>query len=165
MPSPHPWLIFGVLLGTAALVIFVSGQSLPEVMASHFAGSGQANGQMPRNAYLALMIGVATGLPLAITALQSLVLGSGVRINLPNGAYWLAPQRKAATLAFLRNQSMCFGVMLAAFACFVHLCVVDAHKVVPPQLSSSAFLPGLAFFALASVIWAIAFFVRFRRPD
>lgn len=165
MPSSRAWFLFVILLATAALAIFATGQSLPALMASHFAGSGQANGQMPRNAYLGLMIGVATGLPLGITALQSLVLGSGVRINLPNGAYWLAPQRKAATLAFLRNQSMCFGGMLAAFVCFVHLCVVDAHKVVPPQLSSGMFLPGLAVYMLATVIWAIAFFVHFRRPD
>lgn len=164
MPSSRAWFVFVSLLATASLVIFVTGQSLPEVMASHFAGSGQANGQMSRNAYLTLMIGVATGLPLGITALQSLVLGSGVRINLPNGAYWLASQRKAATLTFLRDQSMWFGVMLAAFVCFVHLCVVDAHKVVPPQLSSSVFLLGLAFYVLATVVWAIAFFVRFRRP-
>jgi hypothetical protein len=164
MQSSRTWWVFVALLAIAAIVIFVSGQSLPDVVASHFSGSGTANGQMPRGAYLMLMIGVATFLPFGITALQSLVLGSGVRINLPNGAYWLAPQRKAQTLAFLRLQSMRFGVLLAAFVCFVHLCVVDAHTRTPPQFSSGVFLCGLAVYFLFTLAWAVAFFVRFKRP-
>lgn len=163
MHALRAWFVFVTLLAVAALVILMTGQSLPEVVASHFSGSGAANGHMSRSAYLTLMIAVAAGLPLAITVLQTLLIGASANLRLPNSAYWLAPERKAATLAFLRLQSMCFGVLLAAFLCFVHLCVVDAHSVVPPRVSSSALSHGLVAFLLATVIWTITFFVRFNR--
>lgn len=163
MQAARAWLVYIALLAIAAVVILVSGQSLPDVVASHFDASGAANGAMSRNAYLALMIAVAAGLPLAITVLQTLLMRASASLGLPNSAYWVAPQRKAATLAFLRLQSMCFGVLLAAFLCFVHLCVVDAHKVVPAALSSSRMSYALGAFLLATVLWVISFFVRFSR--
>jgi uncharacterized membrane protein len=163
MQSSYAWFVFIALLAVAALVIFLTGQSLPDVVASHFSSSGVANGRMSRDAYLTLMIGVAAGLPLAINVLQTLLLGASASLKLPNSAYWLAPERKATTLAFLRLQSMTFGVLLAAFLCFVHLCVVDAHSVTPARISSSVLSYGLVAYLLATVVWIVAFFYRFNR--
>lgn len=91
-----------VVLVIAAGFIMLSGQSLPPVVASHFAAGGNANGFMPRNAYIGLMLFVAVGVPflLALTH-SSLRFIPPHRINLPNRDYWLSPERTDETFAFL----------------------------------------------------------------
>ena len=92
-----PW--FLLALAAAAIFIRLSGQQLPETMASHFDATGNANGFMARDTYLNFITLVAVGSPLLIVAVQALVLSQVARINIPNRDYWLAPERRAATLA------------------------------------------------------------------
>jgi len=155
-----------LLLGTLVLgIIFVlvSGESLPPVVASHFAVGGVANGFMPRATYLRFMVALVLCLPLLIALLASITSLLPVRfINLPNREYWLAPERQANSLAYLRNHGARFGVLLVVFLCFVHWLVVRANSLSPAQFPVSMFFPGFAAFLVGLVIWLGALVVHFR---
>ncbi len=154
-----------VALTAAIGFILVSGQSLPPVVASHFAASGRANGFMPRSAYLGLILFIAVGVPLLLAFVHRLVRFVPPHlVNLPNRDYWLAPERVTETLAFLQNHGIYLSVLLTAFLCFIHWLVVDANRLQPPHFSASLFVTGLALFLLAVSIWIGVLIVHFRRP-
>ena len=164
MKLPCSLIGFLLLLTLAAVFVFVSADSLPPMVASHFVAGGTANGFLPRSDYLALMIGVTVGLPFLMVSLSFIVRLVPPRlINLPNREYWLAPERSAETLAYLERQGSCFGVLLAGFLCFVHWLVVNANRQHPPQFPESQFFTGSLLFFVALVVWLGVFFVHFRR--
>jgi len=154
-----------VVLVVAAGFILVSGQSLPPIVASHFAADGRANGFMPRNGYLGLMLFIVVGVPLLLALVHRLVrLVPPHLVNLPNRDYWLVPEQITETFTFLHNHGIYFSVLLAAFLCFIHWLVVGANKLQPPHFSASLFVTGLVLFLLAVTIWVGGLFVHFRRP-
>jgi hypothetical protein len=159
-------LLFLLFLACAAAFVWLTSQSLPDVVASHFGAAGAADGFMTRDFYLRFMLAFAVGLPLLIFVVPYFALGrSGARINLPNREYWLAPERRAETVAFLRAHAVGFAVTLAVFLCYVHWLVVRANAVQPPHLSAPALIAGLAVFLLAMLVGAWRLFGRFRnRP-
>ncbi len=156
---------FLVVLAAAAGFILVSGQSLPPVVASHFAASGRANGFMPRGAYLGLMLLITVGVPLVLAFVHRLVRFVPPNLfNLPNRDYWLAPEQITETLTFLQNHGIYLSVLLTAFLCFIHWLVVGANRLQPPHFSASLFVTGFVLFLLAVAIWIGLLIVHFRRP-
>src|SRR5262245_40603264 len=97
------WIL--VLFYVAALVQLGWVASLmPEVVATHYDGAGNPNGWMSRTGMVGFhlgMLGVTAlafvGLPVALRRMSSTL------INIPNREYWLAPERRAATLAALQD--------------------------------------------------------------
>jgi uncharacterized membrane protein len=147
-------LLFLLFLACAAAFVWLTGQSLPDVVASHFGASGVADGFMPRGFYLRFMLAFVIGLPLLLLVVPNFALGSaGARINLPHREYWLAPERRAATVAFLRAHSVWFGAMLVVFLCYVHWLVVRANAVQPAHLSASGLIGGFIGFLAAILVW------------
>lgn len=164
MKSTSSLSLFVVLLVLAAGFIVLSGQSLPPVVASHFALGGNADGFMPRNAYLGLMLLITVGVPLLLALGHNLLRFVPVNlVSLPNRNYWLSPERTAETFAFLRNHGIYLSALTAAFLCFVHWLVVQANKVQPPLLSTSWFVTGLVLFLLSVAAWTGVLFLHFRR--
>lgn len=161
-PSLWPLLI---LLAAVGAFIWGTSAGMPGVVASHFGGSGAANGFMPRGAYLAIMLITGVGAPLLVGWLPTaLVKGDGRNLNLPHRDYWLAPERREASIAFLRSHGQWFAAAVALFLAYVHWLVVLANRLQPPVLSSQAMMLGLiAFFALLA-LWLGMLWRRFRRP-
>ena len=155
---------FAFFVACAAVFVWVTSHRLPELVASHFGGGGGANGFMPRTFYVRFMIAFVIGLPALLVAVTSFALGRpNARITIPDRGYWLAPERRAETIAFLRSGVVGFGVLLLTFLCYTHWLVVQANQSQPAQLAESWFLAGLvAFFAgLIALLWTI--YVHFRR--
>ena len=152
-----------VAIAAAAFVLFTS-QSLPTLVASHFDGSGVANGFMPRQFYAWFMLALTAGLPLLLTLLPSLLFRSErIRLNLPNRDYWLAPERKSATVAYLCRHNARFATALTLFLCYVHWLVLRANATAPPRLSSPQFISGLLAFGAFAVAWFAMLLGRFRK--
>ncbi len=146
------------------LFVWFTSAGMPAVVASHFALGGVANGFMPRSTYTVVMSAVTVIVPMLIALSGRWIEALPVeRINLPNRDHWLAPERRDATMASLSARSTVFAVLLAAFLCFVHWCVVRANRLQPPRLEEAMFLVGLLLFALATTAWLALLFLRFRR--
>ena len=163
MESGKGTLLFFLFAACAAMFIWHTSDGLPVLVASHFGTSGTANGFMPRTFYVRFMLAFVFGLPALMILATWLALGSSkARINLPNGDYWLAPERRAGTIAFLRVCLLWFGVLLVTFLCYAHWLVVLANRVQPAHLAESWFVGGLAVFVAAVFIWLKVLLGRFR---
>jgi uncharacterized membrane protein len=155
---------YAVLVPLAVAFVLLSGDALPPVVAAHFGVTGAADGFMPRTAYLTFILAVALGVTL-VFVLAPLLLAfvpTGL-VNLPNRDYWLAPERRAATLRFLRNHAQWLATLLLVFLCFVHWLVVEANALRPPKLASSWLIIGLVLLTAGTIGWLGALLVHFRR--
>lgn len=152
-----------VLVVAAGFVWFTSGD-LPPVVASHFGSGGAANGFVGKGTYTAFMLAVVVAVPALIGFSGQLVRVLPLQlINLPNKQYWLAPQRRAATLESLSSLSVPLALALVVFLCFVHWLVVQANAVQPVKLRETSLFVGLAVFGVATVLWLVVLFRRFGR--
>ncbi|MBL8484141.1 MAG: hypothetical protein JNJ60_18235 [Rhodocyclaceae bacterium] len=155
-----------VLVDAAALLFVLwSGAALPDITATHFGGSGYADGWMARHHYLAIMGGLVLALPMLV-AFVPLVGRSGKspRVNVPNREYWLAGPRRAATLAWLGCHMARCATLTALFLAVMHWLVMRANQNVPAYLDTAPFIAALIGFVLALAIWASALSRHFRLP-
>jgi hypothetical protein len=166
MQSGKTLRLFVFFVLCAAAFVLLTSARLPALVASHFGSTGTANGFMPHDVYVYCILAVVVGLPAATVVITWLAIARpDARINLPNKAYWLAPERRASTVGYLRSGIVCFGILLVAFLCYVHWLVVLANGTHPPHLANSWFLAGLVVFFAALLIWMKLFLGRFRQAD
>ena len=155
---------FALAVAGAAIFVTWMGAGLPDIVASHFAPGGMANGRMPRAVYLPLILLLTVGLPaISVVAGWSAVGRPGARINLPHGDYWLAPERRSRTIDDIRVAMLRFSLALLLLLCYAHWLVVRANRNVPARLDEAAFLAGLAVFLVAALAGTWRFINRFRR--
>lgn len=155
------------LLATGAagvLLLAYHRQQLPEVVASHFSGSGVANGWMPRDTHVLL----AQGLFIGLTAMFCLMGWMMARIstkwiNLPNKAYWFAAERAADTRRHLASWGYAFGAVLNLFLIFAFHLVYRANLSHPVAFDNTAMVAGLVAFVIASLGATIALLWRYRK--
>ena len=155
---------FLLLLVVLAAFVWRTSQALPPIVASHFSASGAANGFMPRGIYTVLAIALVIGAPLLLALVPAAAAGKGARsLNIPNRDYWLAPERRDATIAFIRLHGRWFAAAVAFFLTYVHWLVVRANALRPPVLSTAGMVSGLVVFFLALAVWLVVLFRRFRK--
>jgi hypothetical protein len=154
--------VFLILVACAALFVWVTGLALPEVAASHFVGNGAANGFMPRASYVRFMLLFVVVLPLVLVFVPSVSLNNPkAGIRLPNKEYWLAPERQAETIEFLRQHMARFGSILVVFLCYIHWLVVRANTATPPSMPVPWAIGGIGVFVVCALMWSIALLRRF----
>lgn len=138
---------------------------LPEKMATHFDSVGAPNGWMSKEWFFWI-----NGSILAVLSLGFIALPIWIRrlpnalINLPNKDYWLAPERRDASMAFIVEQMAWLGN-----ACLM-LFVSMFEMVYRANVDGSFHLPGVLTWVLLGVylvamlglvVWML---VRFRLP-
>jgi hypothetical protein len=156
--------VFILFVVAAEIFIWLTSAALPPSVASHFAAGGAANGFMSRGAYVGVMLGVTLVAPFLVALSGQLVSVLPVRlINLPNRQYWLAPRRRAATIASLTRLSVCFASALIVFLCFLHWLVIRANESPVPRLERMPMFIGLALFLAGTVVWLVVLVRRFGR--
>jgi len=154
-----------LLFGAALFVPSITGR-LPERVATHFDAAGNANGYMSRETYHVFTLWFTLGLPIFIAAVTALIpkLLPPQLINVPNRAYWFAPERAQDSLAFLSEQGIWFGCILLIFLCSVDWLVVSANATDPVHLPATPFATAMALFFAALGLWMLRMFKRFGRP-
>jgi uncharacterized membrane protein len=139
--------VFAALLVVAAALMAVYYPQLPERMASHFDGAGHANGWTTK----AFFFGVQTFVMLLVT-LCFAILPQRIqklppdKFNLPNKDYWLAPERRAATIASVISAITWFGCATLVFMIAVTWLVIRVNlgfETVLPAAPMGALLAGL----------------------
>lgn len=160
---PHPSLFWAWLVLVAAFIL-VTGTQLPPTAASHFGLSGQADGFMPRAAYLLVMCVAGSALPGIIVIAQWWIMRKRPqRVNMPNRDYWMAPERREATIQAMTRHMMLFGFGLSLLIAFAHWEVVQANLRVPARLDSVRFAVAIGLFVAVTVWWVYRLYARFRR--
>jgi serine/threonine-protein kinase len=156
--------VLAITLAGVVAAIANSAADLPPQVASHFNAAGQPDGWTSRTSYLWSMIAMVCGLSLLMVAIFY-----GVRfcppstINLPNRDYWLAPERRDETFAFVFRAGVWLALLQAALFLGIHLLVVAANKAQPVRLSRNVW-GLLGGFLVAILAWSCLFVWRFRRP-
>jgi uncharacterized membrane protein len=165
MDSRLPKFLFVVIALYAAIHFSHSYSQLPDVVASHFDGRGVANGWQTKSAFFTVLVGVSVlaavvgfGIPLIIAALPPRL------INLPNKAYWLAPDHLAESMEFLNNHFAWFGCAVFVVIIFAFDFAVrsNLHRDTQPDVSRVWYILG--GFLLFVVVWIARMFARFGRP-
>jgi uncharacterized membrane protein len=158
---------FGILFALCGLMIaqfIYFYPHLPETVASHFDASGAPNGWMSKAAFLAIMVfvtmlsvGSTAGVALLLPHLQD-------SINIANKQYWLAPERRDQTMAFIASSMLWIAcavlVLLIVINYFVLRMNVDGTKVLALPM-----IPTLVAFLSVIGVVITRMIVRFRKTD
>jgi hypothetical protein len=160
------------IAGVAFLTLFVAalGQSvwhyahLPAQVATHFNYAGKPTGWMSREALLGFqlaMILLVGGLLEGIVRLNRRIPDEG--FNIPHRDYWLHPERRPATVAWIGNLVRVAGCGVLAFFLFLFHQVYRANLGSGDLTASTAVITGIALVGIVALL--IACLVRFaRRP-
>ncbi len=148
-------MLFWILVAVAAIQVWVYYPRLPATLASHFDGRGTPNGWQTKGVFFSFYVGgillaavLCYGLPRMIAAMPYST------INLANKAFWLAPERRAETLAYIAN-------FFAWFACaifFVEITVMEyaIRANLSPELR---FAPSTLWWVLGSFFVFVVFWI------
>ena len=167
MPKTRlPNSIFFVLVVVAAMQSAYYAPRIPETLGSHFGARGFVNAWQTKVAFfsteltiIVLAMLVSFGIPRLIAAMPVSL------INLPNKDFWLSPERREETFAFLRRQLAWLGCALLAFLLFVMELVFRAKLHTPPQLNTAAFVPAILTFLGFTAVWIIRLVFHFSRGN
>ena len=155
-------LLFFISLGVAQALYFRA--ELPPRVASHFDGAGRPNGWMSRDGFvlfqctLLLALGALFGFGGRLLAITPKSL-----INLPNKNYWLAPERRAASMAFLTGWMRWFGAATVAWMLGVFQLVAQAN-LRGGRLDSARFWTTLGICLIGLAIAVVLLYRRFPAP-
>jgi hypothetical protein len=162
--SVTPIRVYGAWLVLVVVFVLATGMQLPPIVASHFVGAGEADAFMSRAAYLAAMCFFATAIPaLLVFWTRRTIQRSPQNVNLPNREYWMAPQRREASLQAVTTHMMLFGFALSLLIAFAHWEVIQANLRQPPRLASDRFIAAIVVFVLATGWWVYRLYARFRK--
>ena len=166
MPRSFPprSLHYGLLL-IAGLFIWRSAELMPPLVASHFVASGAANAFMPRGSYVNLMLAAGVLLPAVLGEVIGALARLGGVARIPNKDYWMAPERREASLAWMVSHARWFSCLLSAFICYVHWLVIEANRMQPPELPPGRIIPAIVVFVLCAVAWGVALQIRLDRKS
>lgn len=159
-----PILVLGLLYLAFVVCLVLTADALPERVATHFDLQGRANGWMTRSAHLRFIAAFGLALPLVILGIcVALRFAPNSSFNIPHREYWLAPERRAETLAFISRHSVWLACETMAFITGVHLLVVYANRQVPPQMPLAPLLTWAGCLTVGIGFWALVMIRHFKR--
>lgn len=161
-----PIVLFALLLAAAGGCVELIAAGLPPIVAIHFDGAGNANGFATGADCREFMLAITLGAP-AFVALLTVLVPRSVppsMVNIPNKAYWLAPERARGSIAFLCEQGIWFASILLAFLIAVDWLLAKANAVQPPLFPTRQFMACLFLLFAAIGVWALRMFQRFSLP-
>ncbi len=141
-------------------------QTYPDVIASHFAAGGHANGWMTRELNMVFSVVMLLLMCLLFIFIPTLLNRVPTRlISFPNRDYWFAPDRKQQTLVQIASWFHFYGAMVVGFLVLVFHLVYLANQQSPPQLNEQLFIPVFSGFMIATFVWVLTLYRRFRKPQ
>lgn len=147
-------LFFALVLAATVQAWWQHGR-LPERVAAHFDGAGRTNAWMSRSGQTALNL---LTLAFFVALIQGIVALNArlpkEYINLPRRDYWLAPERAAATHAWLASMILFIGCALVAFFMVIFHLIYRANLNDAPRLGMTIWYFTAVF--LATLVGTLA---------
>ncbi len=138
---------------------------LPERVATHFNGAGQADGWMHRDNATWMMIGLQTIMPLVFIGIAYMIYFTPTHmINIPHREYWLGPDRKDASVAFIARYTAAFSLAISLFFIGMNHLTFRAN-LSGGNLNPLGFWSLLAGFLAFTALWVAWLLLRFRIPN
>jgi uncharacterized membrane protein len=154
-------MIPGIIVGISASGIILTSRWLPAMLAWHFNAAGAADAFVLRSTYLVVMVVLTVGVPLLVRfGLVALVRGRIDALPIPHRDYWLGPERRDATTAYLTRQTAWMAATAAVLFLLAHLLGLGINPSAPLQLLPAAFTG----FVVAILAWLGRMAWRFRKP-
>jgi uncharacterized membrane protein len=164
-PSTLPKVFFALIAATAAIHFSLLYGKLPPTMASHFNASGAATAWQPKELFFSLYWGVLVLVSVISFGIPHIIESTPAQfINLPYKDYWLAPERRADSMAFFTAQFGWFGCALLLFIVFTFELAIHANFRSRPVMDSSTFFYGLIAFLVFALLLPVRLITRFSRP-
>lgn len=164
MDSRLPKLLF-ILLAILAVIYFASVYArLPDVVASHFNGRGDATGWQTKTVFMVFFVGAIALASIPVFRLPGVISRLPAdKINLPNKTYWLAPEQSAATLEYFSTWSAWFGcaLLLVIFFTFDYAVQSNLHPDHRPDPAHMIYV--VAGFLAFTAIWVVRLTTHFAR--
>ena len=164
-----PWSVFALSLIVAAGHIAWCGTVLPERVASHFGPGGGADSWSTPGHFMAVYA-LTIALMAVVFAGPSILfprLPNGV-FSIPRREYWLAPERREATLARFTGQFLLLGAATNAFLVAIMHVVVRANLAAgEPRLGTAFFVifGTYMFLVLGWTAWILVYYLRVPAAD
>jgi len=160
--SRFPTLLYFLMLALGVLQWAHAYPQLPETMASHFTGNGTPNGWQPKQAFFLM-----TSIIIAVTAIPTFLAPRKIskrspdRINLPNKAYWLAPEHREETWGFIRTYMAWFGCGLLFVLLYGISQAINFNLPNIRHFDSQGMWYVIGGFLLFVLVWLIQFLRHF----
>jgi uncharacterized membrane protein len=163
MKRPPAWL-FAVPPAVFGMQVCVYRDRLPERMATHFDFAGRPDGWMSRDRFLVFYFGMLVFMTVLFSGIGAIVrhVPTGM-VNLPHRDYWLAAERREATIAYVSAATARLGLLVLTFLVAVHELVLRAN-VAGKNLPAAPMWIGLGALLATVALWLVQFYRRFRRP-
>jgi uncharacterized membrane protein len=144
-----PRFLYAFLFLAGLLMMAYYFPQMPQRMASHFAADGHVNGWQSREAFFVLMIVVSSASAVVcFLAPRQIAAKANARINLPNREYWLAPERREATMRYISATMAWFGCGILFVLISGTFFALQANLGPDPRFNSQAMILVLGgFFA------------------
>ncbi len=137
---------------------------LPAQVAQHFGASGQPDVWGSKRQFLIMHL-VTISFEAAIILVCGLAMAKipSSLISLPNKEYWLAPERRKQTLAYMQARLLWFG------SCFMIFFLDLAHQSFQVHLGKATKLNhiwlSLAMLLTVSAAWCVSIYMKFRKTE
>jgi len=155
-----------LLIGVSVLQAGYYYPKLPDTVASHFNVAGDPDSWMSKDPFLALSVGLVTFIAVVWLGIHLLIARMpDSMVNLPHKDYWLAPQRRKQTHAFMASVMLWLACATMGLIIAVDQLVIQAN-LSEAQTLSNAFWVLLSLYLVFTVVWLVRLFLRFKRiPD
>ena len=129
---------------------------LPEQIASHFDAAGRADGWSPKGDFFALNLAFVVGMALLFLGLAAwLAKIPNEWISLPHKDYWLAPERRAATLETLQQQMEWLAATTVALLLGITQLTIQANLDGGDAWPRDAFWLLFGGYMVCFIVWLI----------
>ncbi|OAI56517.1 hypothetical protein AYO49_04130 [Verrucomicrobiaceae bacterium SCGC AG-212-N21] len=159
-------LVVFLLLAAGFLVYLWSTQGqLPARVATHFDIHGRPNGWMSREGIVRFMAVFGLLAPLVVIAAFNSPRFVPIQfVNLPNRDYWLAEERREASLLWLSRMGTWFGSFMLLFMAAMHELVIRANQQGSPHLDAKPLWTVVGILIACTLRLIVRIVTHFSKP-
>lgn len=153
------WLVL-IALAVQAAIFY---PQMPTKMATSFGTNGTPHAWMTPRQSLWFEIGLVALMWASFFWLPRLIRRFPNSVNIPNRAYWLAPERRDATMLDIESRMNSLGVLVLVFIGVLMDAMFRANLATPVHLSAASLTVLIVGWAGGMLLWLAGFARRYRR--